>query len=648
MSTPGQVIAFYSFKGGTGRSMALANVGYLLAKATRSDEAILLIDWDLEAPGLHRYFQKELLSAFNDSEEVLEKFPGLIDVFTELRERIDQSNPELQQEFDSAKAMLQDIPIEEYIIKTGIPQLHLLKAGRFDGDYPARVAAFDWLGLYNRSPFLLKAFAARLTRDYRYVLVDSRTGLNDTSGICTMLLPEVLVTVFTPNRQSISGVRELIIEAGRYRSQSDDLRPLQVYPLPSRIEASEPALREQWRFGDRKAGIEGFQQAFETAFKEIYALPDCNLTPYFDEVQIQHVPRYAYGEELAVRHEEIRDRFSLTRSYEKFAVRLLEGRPPWVFSDQAKDTLDEAAIALDPALAGSITENPAKKREAAVYLQDVKLRVVRLVRDEMRIKLAERLYPVGVALTAAAAGFAWQLFSSKLGWPSSIPAYAFVIASVAAAPIFYAVQRFLLKKKDNLALSVAEIQAEISSFESGSPPYDDSDALKRFMRRVERLFSRGAVSADRKIRIFICYRRPDTVYHAARMYEALQRRFSEAIVFIDNDSIRPGENYRAVIDRAIRSADVMLVVIGPEWLRSDLHVDIVELEVAEALRRKILTIPVLVDNAVMPKASDLPEDIRQLADRQPLSLSSRRWDADMTRLVEQIDEIRFGLSIPAE
>jgi hypothetical protein len=92
----------------------------------------------------------------------------------------------------------------------------------------------------------------------------------------------------------------------------------------------------------------------------------------------------------------------------------------------------------------------------------------------------------------------------------------------------------------------------------------------------------------------------------------------------------------------------MLVVIGPEWLRSDLHVDIVELEVAEALRRKILTIPVLVDNAVMPKASDLPEDIRQLADRQPLSLSSRRWDADMTRLVEQIDEIRFGLSIPAE
>ena len=52
----GQVITFYSYKGGTGRSMALANVSCLLANQISSSEKILMIDWDLEAPGLHRYF----------------------------------------------------------------------------------------------------------------------------------------------------------------------------------------------------------------------------------------------------------------------------------------------------------------------------------------------------------------------------------------------------------------------------------------------------------------------------------------------------------------------------------------------------------------------------------------------------------------
>ena len=57
-TTDGQIITFYSYKGGTGRSMALANVGYLLATQERSDgKGVLMIDWDLEAPGLHRFFQ---------------------------------------------------------------------------------------------------------------------------------------------------------------------------------------------------------------------------------------------------------------------------------------------------------------------------------------------------------------------------------------------------------------------------------------------------------------------------------------------------------------------------------------------------------------------------------------------------------------
>ena len=49
----GKIVTFYSYKGGTGRSMALANVGWVLAS---SGKRVLAIDWDLEAPGLERYF----------------------------------------------------------------------------------------------------------------------------------------------------------------------------------------------------------------------------------------------------------------------------------------------------------------------------------------------------------------------------------------------------------------------------------------------------------------------------------------------------------------------------------------------------------------------------------------------------------------
>src|SRR3954465_7457038 len=73
----GQVITFYSYKGGTGRSMALANVGWILASSGRR---VLLIDWDLEAPGLHRYFHP-----FMDDKELISS-PGLIDFFTQFDE----------------------------------------------------------------------------------------------------------------------------------------------------------------------------------------------------------------------------------------------------------------------------------------------------------------------------------------------------------------------------------------------------------------------------------------------------------------------------------------------------------------------------------------------------------------------------------
>jgi formylglycine-generating enzyme required for sulfatase activity len=324
--------------------MALANVGCALARDPKLTKPVLVIDWDLEAPGLHRYLRGQVVTAFDGEEARFESALGLIDLFIELRGCVEDAADASEQDFDGARSLLDTLQLEKYIVKTDVPRLHLLKAGRFDDDYATNIGSFRWPELYRQSPHLLRAFADRLARDYSFVLIDSRTGLTDTAGICAMLMPEVLVTVFTPNRQSLYGVIELVRKAARYRSDSDDLRPLLVFPLPSRIEASEPALRQVWRFGDSNADVPGFQEMFEQAFKEIYELSACNLSPYFDDVQIQHLPSYAYGEEIAVLVEESRDRFSLTQSYLRFAARLMKADVPWVSSSSREEAVDDQIL----------------------------------------------------------------------------------------------------------------------------------------------------------------------------------------------------------------------------------------------------------------------------------------------------------------
>lgn len=338
--TSGQVIAFYSYKGGTGRSMALANVACLLAQRQVGVKGVLMVDWDLEAPGLHRFFHDRLKGRSveaDDQDRELDQHPGLIDLFWEVDTATRSSDGASEEQIEEIGSTLLDTKnFERFILKTHIPSLYLLKAGRFDEKYSSRVNTFQWEAFYNRAPWLFRSFAERLTERYQYVLIDSRTGLTDISGICTMLMPEKLVVVFTPNRQSLSGVQDLIRRATNYRRQSDDLRPLVVFPLPSRIETGEPTLRDYWRFGNPKQGIKGYQPLFEELFKEVYKLPRCELNTYFDEVQIQHVPSYAYGEEVAVLVEQRGDSLSLTRAYERFTECMATLVGPWENPDQLK------------------------------------------------------------------------------------------------------------------------------------------------------------------------------------------------------------------------------------------------------------------------------------------------------------------------
>ena len=182
-----------------------------------------------------------------------------------------------------------------------------------------------WELLFYRAPGLFDAFAGYVSARYDYVLIDSRTGLTDISGICTMLMPQKLVVVFTPNRQSLDGVLDLAKQAIGYRLTASDMRPLVIFPLASRIDNSETDLRVKWRHGDGS----GYQPRFERFFNESYGLTDCKLESYFDAAQIPHSARFSYGERIAVLEERVADTLSLAPHYAHFKDRLVSDAHPW-------------------------------------------------------------------------------------------------------------------------------------------------------------------------------------------------------------------------------------------------------------------------------------------------------------------------------
>jgi hypothetical protein len=145
--------------------------------------------------------------------------------------------------------------------------------------------------------------------------------------------------------------------------------------------------------------------------------------------------------------------------------------------------------------------------------------------------------------------------------------------------------------------------------------------------------------------IFISYRRADSDGWAGRLRDTLRARFG-AGVFQDVDSIPDGEIFSEVIDRALQTCDVALVIIGPNWAtardnsgrRLDQEEDWVRTETAMVLNRKIRVIPVLVGGATLPRAEDLPEELRSITKRQAREIRSNSWDSDVALLVAQLKQ----------
>jgi cellulose biosynthesis protein BcsQ len=273
------IITFYSYKGGTGRTLALANIAALLASR---GNRVLAVDFDLEAPGLWRYF--------GEFHKDLPNQKGLIDLL------VDASKSAHPLTIDWQNYVTQVTLSPE---TAGSFELSLMTSGRQDESYAHEVLAFNWDDFFERSQG--NEFFEQLRNEwqekYDFTLVDSRTGITDSGGICTIVLPEIIVPVFSANMQNLDGLVDVIARAQRKRMTHEyDRAPATILPILSRFDSRfELELADQWL----NLSADVLQDLYSTW------LPGGDRTELVRRVKLMlrrtslpYVPYYSFGEEL--------------------------------------------------------------------------------------------------------------------------------------------------------------------------------------------------------------------------------------------------------------------------------------------------------------------------------------------------------------
>lgn len=212
-------VTFYSYKGGVGRTCSLANVAYFLAN---DGNKVVLIDFDLEAPGLHKFFN------CGDSED------GVLDII-----------------YNYMKT--KEIPdIKKYVTygKEGIyKNICFIPAGKMDSDYTQKLGAIDWDLFYDkfygyRFIEYFKNKVADLWDDTDFVLIDSRTGENDIAAICTHQIPDCMVMFFALNKQNEEGIKKIYNRIKLYCEKVHN-KDIFVIPVASPVGQGESELKQE-------------------------------------------------------------------------------------------------------------------------------------------------------------------------------------------------------------------------------------------------------------------------------------------------------------------------------------------------------------------------------------------------------------------
>lgn len=213
-------VTFYSYKGGVGRTMGLMNTAVRLSK---KGKRVFIIDFDLEAPG--------------------------IDPFLAPEDRNRQGLLEYVSDYAASGAVpdIKSYVVELPDVSPDCPPIQILPAGKKDQQYQSLLANLNWKQFYaeQRGFLFVENLKGAIESIYSpdYLLVDSRTGLTDISGICTVQLPDLVVMLFALNNQNLEGTGR-ILKAVRQNKMSREIKTLLVAsPVPDT--AAFSAIREQ-------------------------------------------------------------------------------------------------------------------------------------------------------------------------------------------------------------------------------------------------------------------------------------------------------------------------------------------------------------------------------------------------------------------
>ncbi|ETX05996.1 KGGVGR-motif variant AAA ATPase [Candidatus Entotheonella palauensis] len=321
MKTESSIITFYSYKGGVGRTFSLANTAVLLA---RWGFRVLCIDWDLEAPGLHLYFKPW----------IGEPKRGLVEMISAFMAH----NQVKWQDY---------LTIVDGINREG--ELSLICAGQPSDDYFERMQALIWPDLYDTYNFgvVLEDWRQEWKATYDFILIDSRTGVTDIGGICTVQLPDVLVLLATANQQNLDGIKQVTQSIKRQRDYFPfDRAQLLMLPVVTRFETRVEYERgQEW--------LDKFAQELEPLYSPwLHKKLSQNrrLRELLNHIRIPSVPYWSFGERLPVVEKGTDDHDDVGFAFETLAAllahhlagheRLLHDRDAYVGAMQRQTLLE--------------------------------------------------------------------------------------------------------------------------------------------------------------------------------------------------------------------------------------------------------------------------------------------------------------------
>lgn len=304
------IVTFYSFKGGVGRSMALANIARWFQLCGLD---VAVIDWDLEAPGLETFFFADEAEAARTRAQL-----GVIDLlhlYQRMHANLGLETPadpaatgaapapdrttllaRLQERLPPMQHALVHVPPPRLGGPTGVEpgRLSLLGAGWRDGDrfaaYADAVQAFDWADFYANlhGQAYFEWLRGALAEVADIVLVDSRTGVTEMGGVCTRQLADVVVALVAPNRQNTDGSSRMAASFTRPEVLAErGGRPLEIVMVPSRVDvASEIKL--------------AFESDFEARAEPFLHDDFRQMGRRFWDLRIPYIAKYAFMERLAI------------------------------------------------------------------------------------------------------------------------------------------------------------------------------------------------------------------------------------------------------------------------------------------------------------------------------------------------------------